>query len=408
MKDVSTLGKKSYSDRIFLIAVGVILTLFTMFIRFIVRDMPSTDMKIYLLPWYNDYKAAGGFKAVGETYGNYNYLYNLFLICLTYIPIDAVHAIKALSGVFDYLTALAVMDLTGILASSDPRREKFMLGAYAAVIFSPIVLENSAVWGQCDSMFAFCVVLAVVFIVKERYAASCVALGFALALKLQMVFIMPFVLYVYIVKFKEKRFRFLYFFIIPAVLWLTSVPHIIGGGGVLDCILVYLYQGTGYSERLYENSGCLWALFVHDSMAAAEAGIQFPILLFVIVAFAVLAAFFVFCYVKKVTLTPDNLVYMAFLCVFICVFFLPHMRDRYGYVYEILAIAVCFINPKTIPLLVMIYVSTLARYNYYLLGFRLIPVWESAVLNLLALAVYLYIFAKSIMPPKTKPAPKTV
>ena len=148
MIEASALNKKNGSDRIFLIAVGIMLTVFTLVIRYIFKDILSIDMNIFLLPWYNDYQAAGGFKAVGQTLTNYNYFYNLLIICLTYIPIKAIYAIKALSGLFDYLLALAVMYLVSLVASSDPRREKMMLISYSVVILSPIVLENSAVWGQ--------------------------------------------------------------------------------------------------------------------------------------------------------------------------------------------------------------------------------------------------------------------
>lgn len=405
MKELSTLGKKSNSERLFLISIAVILTLATLFVRYLVRDILSVDMNIFLLPWYNDYRNAGGFKAVGYTFSNYNCLYNLLIICLTYIPIDAMHAIKALSGLFDYLTAFAVMHLTGMLTSEDTKRDRYMLASYSAVILSPIVLENSAVWGQCDSMFAFCIVLALIYIIKERFIACCVALGMALALKLQMVFIMPLVLYIYIVRFREKKLRFGYFFIIPAVCFLTSVPHIIGGGGVLDWIKIYLFQSSGMSDRLYENSGCFWAFFVPDSVKAAKEGVQYPVLLFVLIALAILAAFFVFCYVKKVELNPNNLVCMAFLSIFICVFFLPHMRDRYGYIYEILAIAICFINPKTIPLLITIYISTLARYNHYLFRLGYLTERGSAVLNIIALILYFVILYRNLVPAKSEPRP---
>ena len=77
-------------------------------------------------------------------------------------------------------------------------------------------------------------------------------------------------------------------------------------------------------------------------------------------------------------------------------FFLPHMRERYGYIYEILAIVVCFLNRKTIPLLVMIYIATLARYHSYLWGMGILPVWASAAINLAALTVYFLILSKEM------------
>ena len=79
MIEASALNKKNGSDRIFLIAVGIMLTVFTLVIRYIFKDILSIDMNIFLLPWYNDYQAAGGFKAVGQTLTNYNYFYNLLI-----------------------------------------------------------------------------------------------------------------------------------------------------------------------------------------------------------------------------------------------------------------------------------------------------------------------------------------
>ena len=83
------------------------------------------------------------------------------------------------------------------------------------------------------------------------------------------------------------------------------------------------------------------------------------------------------------------------------------MRDRYGYIYEILAIVLCFTDRKTILPLIMIYISTLARYNSYLWGIKLIPVWGSAALNLLALSAYFLLFAKRISAEKQEAKTKT-
>ena len=51
MIEASALNKKNGSDRIFLIAVGIMLTVFTLVIRYIFKDILSIDMNIFLLPW---------------------------------------------------------------------------------------------------------------------------------------------------------------------------------------------------------------------------------------------------------------------------------------------------------------------------------------------------------------------
>jgi hypothetical protein len=72
---------------------------------------------------------------------------------------------------------------------------------------------------------------------------------------------------------------------------------------------------------------------------------------------------------KKVAFTLENVLIMAFLISYTCVLFLPSMHERYGFIYEILGLMLAFWFVKTIPLLVLMYFSSIATYSNYL--FRL-------------------------------------
>ena len=57
------------------------------FLRVRLRSYVSEDMYKYLLPWYEEIKTAGGFKALGTQVGNYNVLYQFIIALFTYLPV---------------------------------------------------------------------------------------------------------------------------------------------------------------------------------------------------------------------------------------------------------------------------------------------------------------------------------
>lgn len=67
-------------------------------------------MKGYLVPWF-DYFAERGFRGLSEQVGDYNLLYQTIIALMAQIcarvPIGCVHLYKLISGVFDFLLALA-------------------------------------------------------------------------------------------------------------------------------------------------------------------------------------------------------------------------------------------------------------------------------------------------------------
>ena len=52
--------------------------------------------------------------------------------------------------------------------------------------------------------------------------------------------------------------------------------------------------------------------------------------------------------------------------VYTCVLFLPAMHERYGFIYELLALIIVFYDLRTLPLLVAMYYVDCTTYGFYL------------------------------------------
>src|SRR5256885_10468296 len=75
-------------------------------LRISLYKIQSGDYSIFLQPWYDFIKAHGGFAALKENFSDYNLAYLYLLAGVTYLPIEPIIAIKAISIVFDLMMAL--------------------------------------------------------------------------------------------------------------------------------------------------------------------------------------------------------------------------------------------------------------------------------------------------------------
>ena len=219
-------------------------------LRFTSRNFVSEDAYNYLLGWYDEIKACGGFAALDHQVGNYNVLYQTIIALFTYLPIPALFAYKGLSIVFDLLLAC----LVGFIVYKEASSSNEVLGvtAFSLIWLLPVVLFNSSLWAQCDSIYTFFVILSLYLLYKEKNIPAFVILGIALSFKLQAVFIIPFFLFVY---FANRKFSFLNFLIPPAVMWVSTIPAIIAGRGVFTGFLLYLNQTDEYGCTVMNYPG---------------------------------------------------------------------------------------------------------------------------------------------------------
>ena len=76
-----------------LIQITVIIgTILSVLIRVAFKDIVSGDYKAFLEGWYDQIYSGGGIKSLGEQIGNYNFLYQLCIAVMTYVPINSLYA----------------------------------------------------------------------------------------------------------------------------------------------------------------------------------------------------------------------------------------------------------------------------------------------------------------------------
>ena len=371
----------NFAERHLDLLVVAAVTIIGFLIRYGLRDLVSVDADAFLIPWYREIKDQGGLRALGGQVGNYNMLYQTLIALFTYLPVKPLYAYKMLSVFFDYGLAVLVGRLVYTYAESG-RKWKGIF-AYGTVLLSPLVFLNSSAWGQCDAIYVCFEVLALFMMCREKTGPAFVFLGAALSFKLQAVFLLPFFLLMYLGK---KCFSALYFFILPAVMCVLNLAGVIMGRSFLDIFRIYLDQTSDW-PAIVKNYPSVWLLLTEPDTPQyywylKKAGI--------LVALAAAGLLLTVLLIKKVEWNARNMVYAAFLLSYTCVLFLPAMHDRYGYLYEILAVVILFWERKTAALFVPLYCLTLLTYAHFLFQ---APTQACTAMSLVNLAVYIgYLF----------------
>lgn len=165
-------------------------------VRICGRQLVSGDAAVFLLPWFETAKEQGGLSALSGQIGDYNITYQFLICLLSYLPFEPLYLIKGLSIVFDYALAIVCAGFARDIAGGNAK--KIWALTYGIILMLPTSIINSALWGQCDSIYTTFLVMSLWLLWKERYKSSFFILGIAFAFKLQTVFLLPFFVIYYI------------------------------------------------------------------------------------------------------------------------------------------------------------------------------------------------------------------
>lgn len=362
-------------DHMILIAF-LLVSAFGVLARLPMRDFPSRDALNCLLPWYDEISCKGLKVAVG----NYNFPYQFVIYLMTKLPLEPLYAYKLLSSVFDYLLA----GVCGLIVYSCTGQKRFSLFAYCAVLLSPVVVFNSALWSQCDSIYVFFIMCGLFLLMKERPFFAMCCFGMSLAFKLQAVFVFPALIMLYLL---TKKFSVLNFLMIPLTMIAISLPMVHWGRSLSELFEVYFGQTIIYSI-ITMNYPSLYSLIGGDSYWMLK---DYAILITV----TALGLLLVYLSSQKIQMTKKNMVILLFLSAFTCVLLLPAMHERYGYAYEILAwILVCLV-PKTAPLCIGLQLLSIQTYSQYLFQTE-INLTALGYANIAIYFLYLYILLREM------------
>lgn len=315
----------------------------------------SGDMKSCLFKWFNYMKINGGLHALKSSIGDYNVLYETVLALLTYISGSELFLIKAVSIFFDYLLAGAVGYLVFILTNN---RKKAYLASFVCIMH-PVVYFNSAIWGQCDSIYVFFIIVSIIFLIKNKYLYSFIYLGIAFSFKLQAVFILPFYLFYYIYK---KDFSCLYFFLIPIVTFLSSIIAMIYGRGVFEFIRIYFKQVKEYPFFNVSYPG-FWNYFV-DSSKFYDMKYIYMASVFAVIMCALISV--INFWFNRTQFDNIMLLKHAFITTYSLIYFLPCMHERYSYLVIVLALIIAVVDRNTLQKFIVLSAVDVSTYSVFL------------------------------------------
>ena len=320
-----------------------------------VFDMQTGDYRDWLARWMSYYRENGGFKAFKELppYCNYHVPYLYFLALFSYLRVPELYLIKLLSVLFDVLLAWAVLKLCGRMTENRGLR----LCSFFAALFWPTVFLNSAVWGQCDSIYVALGLIGIWLALEDKPVLSLCMLAFSFAFKLQAVFILPVIVVLWI----YGKYSWKHLFVFPAAYVLILVPAMLLGRPVLETILFYLHQTGSIGDGLNYNSPSVFAIFWNIPAERAESISRIAICAAALYLLNLLAL----AWIKRKKLNDRAVLCLALLMAIGVPFLLPHMHDRYFYPADALSLALAFGMPSlflTAPL--VDFASFLGYYAY--------------------------------------------
>ena len=357
-----------------------IITVISLKVRVDFIKFESQDYQNCLLDWFNQIKEGGGLLALKQEIGNYNIPYLFILATLTYIPINPLISIKIVSIIFDYIMAFTSMIITYKLFKKNKDKNLFALLVYSIVILLPTVVLNSSAWAQCDSIYTFFIIASLYYFYKDCPKRGFLMLGLGFALKLQTIFILPFIICLY---FTKKNFSLLYFAIAAAVFWLSGIVAYLNGADLLCTLDAYIHV-TGETYWIYNNYPSFWYIF-NNSEAFKTLATLTALALCGTGLYAVITG-------NKKTNTPECFLNTAAWFVWTEIMFLPFMHERYGYITDILLLCLCFIKPKYIKYAALsIALSTLA-YGTAILSTPEQPQLFPTNMSVFAAAAYIFMW----------------
>lgn len=313
-------------------------------------DYQSGDYNTFLCKWVQYFRDAGGFKGLSGSVGNYNLPYLYFLAAFSYLPLSDLHLIKLLSIVFDVVLAFGMMRLAGVFTRSPSKR----LAAYLITLLLPTVVINSAMWGQCDSIYVAFAVLSIYYVLSGRPNVSMVCMALSFGFKLQAVFIMP----LYFVLLFAKKIRIRNYLVFPLSYLIIILPAVLLGHPLKDAFLLYYNQAETVGSGLNYNSPSIFALIRGDNASALSA-------IGVAVAFIFVLLIFLWAWNRRSCLTNEALLGIAVLFAVGIPFLLPHMHDRYFFMADVLTLMPAVLYAKYFPATVFTsFASFLCYYSY--------------------------------------------
>lgn len=353
----------------FLFALVVIII--AIIARVTLEPILSPDYVGFLAEWMDEIRRVGWIKSWGQKISNYAPSYMYLMSFVSLLTKDTLLGLKWLSYSFDFAAAF----IGFFIVLNETKSVKRALIGMTMFLFAPAVLIDSGVYCQCDIIYSTFILLGLYFLCKDRSRACMICMGVSLAFKLQMVFILPFLVIMWLKKRTVKLVDFLW---IPAVYVVSIIPAAISGRNFFDLLGFYFWQADYYpwGTLNYPN---IYIFFDETMDMMHYTDIVSSVGMFVcLIALGVMAYYL---YLKNVDLDSELIFSIATVSVFVMVYLLPHMHERYGFLIDLLTIIVACINPKKIWIPCVAAIISILALMKYIYGYAVVDFKILAAVN---------------------------
>lgn len=340
------------TDNISGFCFGVLSVATLVFIRVCLLYFASADYNTFLSHWVEDLKNMSVVSALSTPVGDYNVPYLYILLIISRIPASDLVLIKAVSCLFDILLGYAVMLVTREITKS----KSISLLAFVITIAIPTVILNGAMWGQCDSIYAYFCVMTLYFVLRKKGAASVIMFSLAFSFKLQTVFLLPAVIICLFI----GRIKPLHLVWFPIVNLVMVLPSVVCGRNIFDVFMIYFKQTQNYPS-LDMNAPTIFRFVFNVDFE------WFNMLGIMLAGFGVLCLLY-FAFIKRDKIDNRALITFFYLSALAVPYLLPRMHERYFFVADVLSVLVFLVARKLWYVPVINIFASFVAYAYYLFG----------------------------------------
>lgn len=317
------------------------------------------DMQGAYLVWQTYLIEHGRWHALRHPVGMYFPAYFDLTTLTSYLDghYSRVVQIKVVSFCFDIVAAAAAYILVGRVTrrAGDEGPSVAQLVAPFTILASPTIILNGAVWGQCDILFTSFLLLSVWAVIADRGAAATLFFGFALAFKLQAVFLAPFLFAMLL----SRRIRWIHLLLVPVGWILALIPPVLNGAHIGEYLLQPGSQ-AGTFPALAIDVGNPWGLV---QLLGVTARLGVPI------GLVITAALFLAIGIwgaRAGFRSPTQTLALAAFSAQAMPYFMPNMHDRYFLTAEVfLCLLSCVDLAFVLPTGLVILASLLVYGEYF-------------------------------------------
>lgn len=306
----------------------------------------SHDMRVVLLRWYGEFQAHG-FSALKIKFYDYAplYLYLMGFVEWLFPKVPPIHAIKLISIMADLLAALIAFNIVKSAALRFANLAALL--TFTAVLFSPMVYINSAMWGQCDVLHSALILLSLYGFLHQRFFLAMMAFALAMCFKLQAIFFAP----VIIILWLHYKFHWSYLLLPFAAYAISVVPAAMFSGDVFTLLSTHFKHMEKYPRLAIAVSNPY--MFIPNSYydIVMPIGIAFTLLMMATIASAQLRF--------EKHWDAISIFILSTLVLALCPYFLPKILDRYFYAAALCSIPLAFIYWRAMPAALLLNIAAL-------------------------------------------------